>query len=369
MKLPKELPIRTYWPLVDELEGRGLDLSYPREVIKAVKRKYINEGADYFINAEEITLFINHPQDGVPYEATLSPNVKKDLKQFFKFRDRVDVYPKIPTDAELVDIFLDSDKYFSMCVALKRKLPKIIHNIRIGNYKFAAIEIAALTSCYNMEVVGLINDYLATHKFFNKKGLSNSGNVIGYWESFLIINNRSYIISNDAYVAVLIYQYKVHYDIASSDAKLVYENYDVLTSPDKKHTIKRGKGKSFLQDCKAVSLMKKELNHTTVEILEFHDLIKYGGYNDRILSIENLNHVSTIFKHKKWLHSFFVALTAYCDNYLNIDDLRERMNEPPKGDTKELVDVRKIKDLDLFLQTVDYFDSIYDTLIANSNNE
>lgn len=367
MRLPKELPIRTYWPLVDELEGRGLDLSYPKEVIKAVKRKFINEGAKYFVDTDEITLFINHPQDGIPYEATLSPNINKDLRQFMKFRDRVDVYPKIPTDAELVDIFLDSDKYFSMCVALRRKLPKIIHNIRIGNFKYASIEIAALTSQYNMEVVGLINDYLSTHKFFHKIGFTHDGVIHGYWESFYIIINKSYIISNDPYIAILIYQYKVVNDSASPDAKLLYENYDVLTSPDKDHIIKRGSGKSFLQDCKAVSLLKKELNHTTVEILEFHDLIKYGGYNDRILSIENLNHVSTIFKHKKWLHPFFLALTAYCDNYLNIEDLRQRMNEPPKETSTELVDMRKIKDLDLFLQTVDYFDSIYDSLIANSN--
>ena len=367
MKLPKELPSQYYWRLVDELEGRGLDLSYPEEVIKGIKRVYINKGLKYFMDNNAYTVFINHPQDNIPYETTLTPNVCKVLRQYMIHRERgelrtmqndegeyeVYIKPQIPSTKELLDIFLEQDKYFSMCLALRRELPSIVYNIKIGNYKYAALTIAALTSIYNMEIVGLINDYFQTHKFFDKKQ--------NRWYSYLVINNRTYIVSNEVYVAVLIYRYEVHGNVPSDHADLMYENYDVLTMPDKEHTIKRNSAKSFLLDCKDVARVKKELNHTTIGMIEFHDLIRYGGYNDKILSIENLNKVSEIFGHKKWLHQFFVALSLYCDHYINLDDLKNNL----KSDSKAVADMSKLKDIDLFLQAVNYFDSIYDTLIAN----
>ena len=360
MKLPKLLPIQTYWRLVDELEGRGLDLSYPREVVKSVKRIFMNHGASYFAQNNEYNMLILHPQDGIPYETKLTPNVTKSLKQYFAIRDAVDVYkPGIPRSDEIYDIFLDQDKYFSMCIALKRELPAIVYNIKIGNFKYAALSIASLTNSYNMEVVKLINDYFQTHKFYDKTNKR--------WYSYLIINNRTYIVSNEVYVAVLIYRYDVNHTYEGDDyAELMYENYDVLTTPDVEHTIKhRVKSKSFLQDCKDVARVKKELTHTTAGIIEFHDLIRYGGYNDSILSIDNINHISEILGHKSWLHQFFVTLALYCDHYLTLDDFKNDI----KSESKSLIDPRKIKDLDLFMKAVEYFDSIYDSLKVNPDNE
>ena len=361
MKLPKLLPIQSYWRLVDELEGRGLDLSYPKEVIKAVKRAFINKGVDYFRDNNEYTMFILHPQDGIPYETKLTPNVTKVLKQFFSTRDAVDVFkPGIPRSEDLYDIFMEQDKYFSMCLALRRELPGIVHNIKLGNYKYAALSVAALTNLYNMEIVTLINDYFQTHKFYDANAKR--------WYSYLVLNNRTYIVSNEVYIAMLIYRYDVNHEYGEDEyAELMYENYDVLTVPDKEHTIKhRVKSKSFLQDCKDVARVKKELNHTTIGIIEFHDLIRYGGYNDKILSIENINKISEIFGHKSWLHQFFVTLALYCDHYLTLDDFKDDLKT---NQCRSLVDPRKVKDLDLFMQAVEYLDSIYDSLKVNPEIE
>ena len=359
IKYGGKLPIQHFWRYVDELDGRGLDLSYPEEVIKGVKRLFLcNEQELYSIidSDDPITVFINNPQDGIPYEAVLAPNISKNLKAFMNFEITVGVreYLYNPTTKDLVDIFLQHDKYFSMCLALRRELPIIVHNIKIGNYRYAAITIAALTDRYNMEIVHLINDYFNTHKFYDENNKC--------WYSYYIVNNRTYIISPEVYVAVLIYRYRINYDVADTHADLIYENYDVLTDPDKEHTIKRTSAKSFLQDCKAVALVKKELSHEYISIIEFHDLIKYGGYNDSILSIENMNKVSEIFGHRKWLHQFFVALGLYCDNYINLEHLKEDM----KSTDKAVLNPRKLKDIDLFMQTVNYFDSIYDSLIRQS---
>jgi len=357
MKLPRELPTPGYWSYVDELDGRGLDLSYPREVIKGIKRQCIAGTIDWDDLSKDMIVFINKPQDNVPYEVKITPNAAKAIKQKLKYKYgsiNIGVNDRIPKTVDILNELLDMDKYFSMCITLKRELPTIVNNIHYHhNYKYAAINIAALTSTYNMEIVKLINDYLSTHKFFDKS--------TGRWCGYIIVNNRSFIISNEAYVAVLIYKYYYNHGVSEEHADLIYENYDVLVSPDKDHQIKRGNGKSFLQDCKKVALIKKELTHSTIGIIEFHDLIRYGGYNDKILSIDTMNAISDIFGHRKWIHQFFVALSLYCDNYLNIDELKEDI----KNESTSLIDPSKIKDFDLFIKVVDYLDSIYDTLIAN----
>ena len=68
------------------------------------------------------------------------------------------------------------------------------------------------------------------------------------------------------------------------------------------------------------SSKKREMFFGNLEILEFHDLMKYGSYNDRILSIEVMKEIFTIFGHKSWNHQFFLTLSLYCDRYLKIDD-------------------------------------------------
>ncbi len=367
MKLPKELPLKPQWRYVDELNGRGLDLSYPKEVIKGIKRIFMNADLTGMSNLLSVvyqpyTVFINQPQDNIPYEATLAPPVYKSMKSSLQYEWKTNVGttgfgPRaswIPTTEFLLDQFLNEDKYFSMCIALDRELPRIVHSIRIGNYRFAAMSLAGLTDKYNMEIIKLVNDYFNTHKFYSTEDKC--------WYSYYIVNNRSYIASSDVYVAVLIYRYRIDYDIADTQATLMYENYDVLTMPDKDHQIKRGNGKSFLQDCKKIALLKRELTHSNTSILEFHDLIRYGGYNDKILSIDNVNHVSEIFGHRAWLKTFFVALALYCDNYIDIEAIKQ-MDIPEHS--KELVDLRKLNDLDLFVKVVEYYDSIYDSLIAD----
>lgn len=355
MKLPKLLPTPSHWRYVDELDGRGLDLSYPREVIKGIKRQCVMGNIDWDDPSGDMVVFINNPQDNVPYEVKITPNAAKALRQKLKFKYgsiNVGNTDRIPKTIDIVNELLETDKYFSMCITLKRELPKIINSIHYHHdYKYASINIAALTSVYNMEIVNLINDYFNTHKFYDKE--------YGLWCSYLIVNNKSFIISNEAYVAVLIYRYFYNHGTTDEHAELLYENYDVLVEPDKEHQITHGSGKSFLQDCKKVALLKKELTHTTVGIIEFHDLIRYGGYNDRILAIDTMNAISDIFGHRKWIHQFFVALSLYCDNYLNLEDLQQ------KSQSTSLIDPTKIKDLDLFMQVVNYLDSVYDTLIAN----
>ena len=355
----KVLPTQHFWRYVDELDGRGLDLSYPEEVIKGVKRLFLTteDKINKIIDSKDpITVFINNPQDGIPYEAILSPNISKTIKAHMNYELATVVRDHVynPNTEDLMWLFLEQDKYFSMCLALRKELPIIVHNIKIGNYRYASILIASLTNRYNMEVVHLINDYFNTHKFYDEHNKC--------WYSYYIVNNRTYIISPEVYVAVLIYRYRINYDVAEKHADLIYENYDVLTDPDPEHTIKRTSAKSFLQDCKAVALVKKELTHEVISIIEFHDLIRYGGYNDSILSIENINKVSEIFGHRKWLHQFFVALGLYCDNYINLEHLESEM----KSQDKAVLNPRKLQDIDLFMQTVHYFDSIYDSLIRQS---
>lgn len=349
-----DLTPNSYWRYVDELEGRGLDLSYPEEAIKAIKRLCLS---NKILNtqSEDMVLFINNPQDGIPYETKLTPNAAKAIRQDVKFKSPTinsngDEIQYVPSTRTLINILRDQDKYFCMCMELRNKLPQIVHNIKIGNYRYASIIIATLVNMYNIEIVRLINDYFSTHKFFDKQA--------SRWYSYIIVNNKSYIISNEPYIAVLIYRYQIDYDKPAEHADLIYENYDVLTEPDREHTIKRGSSKSFLQDCKKVALVKKELTFTTIGIIEFHDLIKYGGYNDKILSIENVNTISEIFGHKKWLHQFFVALGLYCDNYIKLDDLKEDL----KSKDKSLIDPNRLKDFDLFLKVVEYLDSIYDSI-------
>ena len=356
MKVYSMIP-NSYWRYVDELEGRGLDLSYPEEAIKAIKRLCMN-GTVLDNATEDMILFINNPQDGIPYETKLTPNAAKAIRQEVRYKtpsynNKGQRIRYVPTTGTLIGILTEQDKYFCMCMELRNKLPQIVHNIKLGNYKYAGIIVATLVSTYNMEIVNLINDYFSTHKFFDKKSQR--------WYSYIIVNNKTYIISNEPYIALLVYRYQVINDKPTEHADLVYENYDILTEPDKEHTITRGKGKSFLQDCKKVALIKKELTFSKIGIIEFHDLIRYGGYNDKILSIENINHISEIFGHRKWLHQFFVALSLYCDNYIKLDDLLDDM----KSQEKSLVDPNKLKDFDLFLKTVEYLDSIYDSITVN----
>ena len=50
MRFPVSLPTSDFWKYVDEVDGRDLDLSYPTQIIKAVKRAYFDKGVEWFID-------------------------------------------------------------------------------------------------------------------------------------------------------------------------------------------------------------------------------------------------------------------------------------------------------------------------------
>ena len=58
-----------------------------------------------------------------------------------------------PSNNTLIDIFCESDKFFSMMLALRRDLPVIVNSIKLGNYHYAAIAIASLMETYNIEII------------------------------------------------------------------------------------------------------------------------------------------------------------------------------------------------------------------------
>ena len=357
MKFPYGTQYPSFWRYVDEVDGRDLDLSYPVQVIKAVKRAYFDKGEEYFLNNNEYTVFIPHPQRTVPYEVTLKPNICKGLKAFFHNHSFIVSGKSCPTSTRLAEVFMEQDKFFAMMVELKRLLPAIVHSIKLGNYKYAAINLASLTETFNSEIIELINQYFDWHPFFvDDEDVPGRKKYVKY----LIVNHRSYIMSRDAYIAILIYRYD-HGDYKyppdketdlPNHLKLLYENYNVLQNVDKLHRVKPSG--SFLQDCRNIMQMKKELFFNINGLIEFHDLMEYGYYSDKILSIEVIGEINKIFKQESWLKDFFLILSLYASKFVEVKE----------SDSKELVDTSKLHNYDLFVQAIQYLDSIYDSLLV-----
>ena len=61
---------------------------------------------------------------------------------------------------------------------------------------------------------------------------------------------------------------------------------------DKKHRVKPSG--NFLQDCRNIIQMKKQVFFDTVGLIEFRDLMQYCYYSDKILSIDVMKEVSEI---------------------------------------------------------------------------
>jgi len=361
MKFPYGVAYPSFWRYVDEVDGRDLDLSYPVQVIKAVKRAYFDKGEDYFLHNDEYKVFIPHPQRTVPYEVVLKPNICKGLKAFFHDRSFIVSGKSCPTSDKLAEIFMEQDKFFAMMVELQRHLPVIVHSIKLGNYKYAAINLASLTETFNSEIIELINQYFEWHPFFmpdeDMPGRTK-------WVKFFIVNHRSYIMSREAYVAILIYKFdanEYYYPPEKeielpNHLKLLYENYNVLQRVDKEYRIKPSG--SFLQDCRNIMQMKKERFFDLNGLIEFHDLMEYGYYSDKILSIEVIGEINKIFKQEAWLKDFFLILSLYSNKFVELQ----------QSTSKELVDTSRLHNYDLFVQAIQYLDSIYDSLLVKERN-
>lgn len=351
------LPIPEFWKYVDELAGRDLNLAYPTQVIKSLKSLYFLHGEAWFKELSELTLNVKNSQGEVK-EMTMTPNARKAIRDYFINRP-INLVGKCPSSKEWEDILVDTDKYYSMMVYLKRELPTINNCIHIGEYKYAALLVASLIESYNTEIIKLINEYFRTHTRYSTEDKEKFQNFSRN-RFFHVIANRSFMVSNEPYVAIIFFEVSENNNKPEIefDTEVIYENYNVNVIPSKERIKPQG---SFLQDCKAIARKKREMFFGNLEILEFHDLMKYGSYNDRILSIEVMKEIFTIFGHKSWNHQFFLTLSLYCDRYLKIDDFD---NDVKSG---ALVDPNKVQDFDLFIKVIKYLDSIYEELVIRDN--
>ena len=335
-----------FWKYVDELNGRDYNLAYPRALIKALKKVYYEKGDYELGHITEMKLAIPyHYTRKTVQEIELTPNLVKALREYFLNRPINDI-GNCPTDDELINIALEQDKFFAMMIDLGREAHIIRAGLKKGEYQYASIAIGSLFRRYGREVITALNQYLddyPTYVIEKKKR-----------KTFYISFNAAYVISNEAYLGIMIFE--SYQDMGDEEyPELVYENYDILTYPDEKLRIPP-KG-SFLEDCKAIAKMKKEVLFDYSSFIEFHDLIRYGYYSDKILSFENMQKVSEIFGHKQWLNTFLLALALYCNRYIKIEDYQDQV------DTKALIDTNKIEDFDMFVQAIKYFDSIYDKIV------
>ncbi len=371
MFLPSELPIQKFWKYVDESNRRDLNLAYPTEIIKALKNKFYQIKDKGFIDLESLELVVpyhNAFMNGElePFQSiNLTPNAIKALRDFFKNR-AINDKGCCPSTSQLVDILLDSDKYFSMMISINREGPTIYNLIKIGEYRYASILIGELSSRYGIEIIPFLNEYFRLKPLHNKNG---------QYCHYFITHNRAYLISNEAYVGIMIFEcLDPKYKIEDS-TECIYENYDIMVTPDPQYRVKPTG--SFLEDCKAIARLKREIfvdrvyevsledSLSNANILEFHDLIRYGYYSDKIVSMDVLKVISNIFNHGQWVNSFLLSLALCCGKLIKIDDKENEEN----NDVKSLIDPTRVENFDLFVKVVKYLDSIYDELIIKPEDK
>ena len=364
MYITSDIQTQEIWKYGNELDGRELKLDYPEKLVKAIKSTYYTYGKEFFENAtgNNTSIFIYDKLEKNQYIEHLKPNTVRALSWYFTdkdkgiYQDGSDVKENKPKTEVLVDLLLEHDKYFSMMVSLRKTIPGVITNIENGEVTYAAIELASLIDRYNMEIVDLINEYFFKKAHYNTQTKD--------WEWFYIVANKTFLLSRDPYIAVLIYKGtndKLDINDPGVYYKAVYENYNVisLTAPDMYRVKPTG---DFLKDCMKISKIKKEHTNTTRCSLEFKDLMTYGYYNDKLMSIEVIQKISEIFNHDKWLHPFFLALSLYCDKFLKIEDILQ-LDSSERQSSTALIDPTKVDKFDLFMKVVDYLNSIYDELI------
>lgn len=358
MKLSSNNPSPLFWRYADELDKRDLDLSYPEKIVKAIKSAFFNN-----MNFEGDHLVFKITQKngaGIDdsYLIPATPNTRKALYALYMKDYHKDIigHKHCPTSQDLVDLLSESDKYFSMCVAIKTELPIILNQINLGEYKYAATSIALLTERFNEEIIKLIN------QFFIKKSHYNPATKEHH--TYRVFVNRTYIISNEAYVSVRLIRIASKRKLKSLEdtedilsVADIYSNYDILCMPDIKYKIENTG--SFLLDCKKITQLKKGIKFTSDEIIDFHDLIRYGNYSDYILSPDVINGVTNIIKTENWIHTFFFTLTLYCNQLIDIETDTSQVVSA----SKEMVDPSKLTGIGMFIESIKFLDDIYDKLV------
>lgn len=365
MYITSDIQTQEIWKYGNELDGRDLKLDYPEKLVKAIKSTYYTYGKEFFQNADGNTtsIFVYDKLEKNSYIEHLKPNTVSALKYYFSDKDETftddfqdENIKHRPNNRELVDLLMTSDKYFSMIVSLRRYMPGTIQNIENGEVTYAAINLASLINSYNMEIVDLINEYFFRKAHYNTQTKD--------WEWFYIVANKTFLLSREPYIAVLIYKGtndKLDKDDPAVFYHPIYENYNVISLPTKEMYRVKPTG-DFLKDCMEISRTKKKATNTTICSLEFRDLMIYGYYNDKLMSIEVIQKISEIFNHDKWLHPFFLALSLYCDKYLKVEDIIQ-LDSSQRQSSTALIDPSKVEKFDLFMKVVDYLNSIYDELI------
>lgn len=362
MKLSSNVSSPMFWRYVDELDKRDLDLSYPEKLVKAIKTAFF-ENRDW--TNKSLTLKINQRNGlGVDtsYYDLLMPNTRKALMELYNYKCHKNIigHKLCPTTQEIVDALSESDKYFAMCVALKNEMPNICHQIDIKEYKYAATSIALLTERFNEEIKDLINQYFIKKSHYDpKRKVHITYNAMVF---------RKYIISNEAYVTVRIVELESKSKLTSlEDIKTkvnlihtVYSNCDILCVPDKNYHITNTG--SFLLDCKKITQLKKNLNFSKDEIIDFHDLIRYGNYSDFIMSPIITTAIGDIIKTDNWIQTFFFTLSLYCNQLIDIETDTSQVYST----TKDVADPSKLEGIGMFMEAIQFLDGMYEHLVLKN---
>lgn len=337
------------------------DLEYPEKLVKAIKCAYYKIGISGIKEAKELKLFMNDKTgNDKGYFVTLLPDTLKALKAYFADRDgAIDIGLHIkgcPKSEDLGQLLLDVDKYFTAIVILRQSanfFKNYLLKARTSKVSTAAeyfqelaFHTAVLAKNFNSEMVNIIN------KFLNEKRFE-CGRV---W--YQIYLNKAFILSSTPYVAIRIIEFaKERSDDPDdlADDLLVYENYSTLDVPDRTHRVKPSG--SFLHDCQDIITMKEnneiDIDEPDKNILDFHDLIVYGPFSSKILSLPILDGINKIFGHKQWICNFFLAIALVANK-----KIPEKLVK-----TTDLIDPSKVPNYDLFLQAVDFLDAHYDEII------
>ena len=352
---------KSYWQYVDELDGRGLNLSYPTSVVKAIKQLFYDIGDEGIQDAKNFILYI-HRRDGggidTSYYDILSPSATFALKFFFKNRTMdLNYVPRCPRSDEIIKVLLESDKYTAMLIAIKRWGSVIFHNLKYGEYRMGIFNSAFLAHRFNNEIIDLLNEYLMNRIRLNTETKK--------WEFYYIKSNKAHLVSEKAVIGMVIYKITSDKNInlpenANEDYKMekVYENYAINILP-KDDNLRVPPSGSFLLDCKNIAKKIKDISFTKDVILTFQDLIMYGYYNDKIFSVDVISHISSIFGHRRWVQPFFLAISLYSGNKIDIPELTSSSEEVCKA----VINPKTYKNYDLVIEAIKYLDSIYDTLV------
>lgn len=347
-----------YWGFVNELDDRDLDLGYPIKAVKAVKKMYFDIGDKAFIQDKNYIVYKDENNEDCvcPLKGLMSEALK-----FFFINKSLNVGMDTPDNKTIADLFMTHDKYFHMMATLNADLGHLYtHILKEEFFGYAAIEIGRLIKNYNLEVFKFINQY-----FYRRAKRNKDGN----YEYYYVNGNIGYAISPKPYIAIILYKAicknkELTWEVEDPDKvelKVLYENYNIYAAESKNPVIEPSG--SFLIDCKKIANYCK-ISVPGYKCLEFHDLMEYGPYTDKLMSIENMRNISEIFGFNSWLETFFLAIALYCDNYIKIESEVYDGTKALVASSTSLVDPNKIDKFDLFLKAVDYIDSIYDSIVV-----